>query len=278
MTSTSDIRVNSAHCFTPRSTDRTVAPRVGRLPAFTLIELLVVIAIIAILAGLLLPALAKAKGKAQATSCLSNMRQWGLAFRLYAEDNEDVVPEEGNTVSTINDPQNRDAWYNAVAPTIDQSKLVTLYQQGNPPLPYTRSLYTCPSAPKPATPPFPAAGPDMTRAYFMYGMNGRLCINKGTRQTKKISNVKLPAVAKPSDTVFLGEVDGNSGGSAQSNVTGQYAIARHDKRGFFAFVDGSARGATTNEFLRTAQESNNADIEWSVERMIYWYPYNNCDN
>src|ERR1700722_1517343 len=178
----------------------------GFRKAFTLIELLVVIAIIAILAGLLLPALARAKSKAKSISCLNNLKQLGLGFMIYVGDNNDNFPSCAGRGETYR-PTDWVYWWPAgtvsaygAEPSIDQSPIAIASGTKS-----STNLYRCPGQIKDTfalgnSPPYP----------YSYSLNGTSINgedNPGLGLQWDANNValnfKLSNVKRPSDKFML---------------------------------------------------------------------------
>lgn len=225
--------------------------------AFTLIELLVVIAIIAILAAMLLPSLARAKLKAQAIMCVSNLKQLGLSWIMYAGDNNDRMAP-----NWLGDPR---AWIDGTVGSVHDWPNATnvLAVKRGLLFPYNPSLgvYLCPAAKLgPATLPAIYRGMPLSRYYSLEGRMGgaddadaaRYGVGSTTwvlgsqyPQYKKLADVKNPG---PSEAMtFLDESietldDGYFAVNAQSeiNMWQNSPTVRHGKAGVFGFADGHA--------------------------------------
>ncbi len=211
---------------------------------FTLIELLVVIGTITILAGLLLPTLARARSKVQAIDCLGNLRQWGLATCLYAADNQDLLPPDG--APNPGEGSTNRGWYVQLPQVLGLPRYHDQPWRTNPAVPPGRSVWICPSNQRRSN----------GRNLFHYCLNEHVNGTGGGEQA-----VRLAAIPDSASVVWLFD-------SKNLPAVGYWGYVHtnlHSAGAQFLFLDGHSRRFRNTDywdFLQQKGRTNNPDLAW----------------
>jgi prepilin-type N-terminal cleavage/methylation domain-containing protein/prepilin-type processing-associated H-X9-DG protein len=251
--------------------------------AFTLIELLVVIAIIGILAAMLLPALTKAREKANAARCVSNMHQFALALGMYNDDWNDYFPYDGDYNLPVNNAGNTGAWFNVLAPYIAQKPLGDLYRNGNPPSLRNPSVWVCPSGTNKAV-----VG-SLNNAIFYYSLNVCLHSEIFCAPYTAATDVRFQRgrMTSPSSTIIFCEEPEDQ----FPETMGLYdTVTRHSGGSNFVFGDSHVEWVAFGNFCRAGNPGCPLplnDIQWDLSDIggdwhsgiqYHWWPFVNANN
>jgi prepilin-type N-terminal cleavage/methylation domain-containing protein len=212
--------------------------------AFTLVELLVVIAVIAVLAALLLPALARSREKAKSAQCESNLWQWGLAYGMYADDNDDYLPRRGQGVQTLVEIDRPTDWFNALPWYFGMASFQNMATNSQVPAAHDQSVFICPAASNPGG------------LYFLpYGMNMNLC------PWNLAQPVKFTEVSQPVCVVALADAPGPYA-STYPSAKPYGIVARHSGRINLLFLAGQVQSFAGQHVGCGTRDPGLADVRW----------------
>ena len=215
-----------------------------RQQGFNLIELLMVIAIIGILTAVLLPVLAQAREKGRSAQCLSNLHQWGMAFRMYADDNQDYLPRRGQGVQPLQQINRPTDWFNALPVYFGLPSFQMMISNNILPDAHSQSVFICPTAENPGG------------TYFLpYGMNMNLSPWNLPEPTQYYQ------VVQPVNVVAMADAPGPYA-STYASCHPYGMVARHGGKVNLLFLAGAAQSFAGSYTGCGIGDPHRANVSW----------------